>query len=433
MNFPASLDYLYGLQRFGIKLGLDNMRAITSRLPLLQKPLPAVHVAGTNGKGSVSIVLAEILRHSGLRVGLYTSPHLYCFTERIRIDGKPVSREEVARLADKVRLAAEGIPVTFFEATTAMALLAFREHGVDVAVIETGLGGRLDATNIIRPQLCVLTPISRDHSEHLGETLAEIAAEKAGILKPAVPVVVGRQSPEALAVALSAAAALEARVCLAGRDYSWAGDHHDLSVQVAAERIDGLTCPLPGRHQLDNFSQAVAAAIMLREQGVPVADDALRQAGRTAVWPGRLEWWACRQKILCDVSHNRAGIGSLADYLRDLQVARVHLVVGLSGARAPQEVLVPLENLIASVYAVPVCDGPGVPPARIAAWAAGQGLTCAEFPSAEAGLAAAVAASGADAPVVICGSLYLVAELGKKFQEGALPFVMLGRQPSSLP
>jgi dihydrofolate synthase/folylpolyglutamate synthase len=423
VNFTASLDYLYGLQRFGVKLGLENMQAIKSRLPLLQQPLPFVHVAGTNGKGSVSVMLAEILRHSGLRVGLYTSPHLHCFTERIRINANPVSRDEVARLAEKVRLAADGVPVTFFEVTTAMALLAFQEHRVDIAVIETGLGGRLDATNIIEPQLCMLTPISRDHSEHLGETLMEIAGEKAGILKAGVPVIVGRQSSEALEVILRGASALDARVCLAGRDYTWSGDHDDLSVNVGSVCIDGRACSLAGRHQLDNYAQAIAAAIQLREQGLPITVAALGEAGRTAFWPGRLEWWACRHKILSDVSHNRAGFDCLAGYLNDLQIAKIHLVAGLSGERVPEEVMMPLENFIASVYAVPVCYGPSLPTSRIAAWAAGLALPCQEFLSAEAGLVAAVAASGNESPVVVSGSLYLVAELSQKFKEGALPFI----------
>lgn len=423
MNYTASLDYLYGLQRFGIKLGLENMQAIKSRLPLLQKSLPCIHVAGTNGKGSVSIMLAEILKHSGLRVGLYTSPHLHSFTERIRIDGEPVSRDDVALLTGKVRVAADGVPVTFFEAATAMALLAFQERRVDIAVIETGLGGRLDATNIIEPQLCIVTPISHDHSEHLGVTLAEIAAEKAGILKPGVPVIVARQEPEALEVLLNTASLLDARVWLAGRDFSWEDVRGDLSVDVGHGRIDGLSCPLDGRHQRDNFCQAIAAAVKLREQGLSITDAAIREAGRSAFWPGRLEWWACRHKILTDVSHNRAGIGCLADYLDDLQITKIHLVVGLSGERVPEEVLMPLENFAASVYAVPVCYGPGVPTARIASWAAGLGLPCTEFHSAEAGLAAAVAASGDETPVVICGSLYLVAELREKFQEGNLPFI----------
>lgn len=422
MNYSASLDYLYGLQRFGIKLGLENMQAIKSRLPHLQKTLPCIHVAGTNGKGSVSVMLADILKHSGLRVGLYTSPHLHCFTERIRIDGEPVSRDDVALLAKQVRVAADGIPVTFFEATTAMALLAFQERRVDLAVIETGLGGRLDATNIIEPQLCIITPISRDHSEHLGESLAEIAAEKAGILKPGVPVVVGRQEPEALEVVLNTASSLDARVCLAGRDFSWEGDHADLTVVMGQERIDGLSCPLAGRHQRDNFSQAIAASMKLREQGLPINDAAIRETARGVSWPGRLEWWPCRQKILTDVSHNRAGISCLADYLNDLQITKIHLVAGLSGERIPEEVMMPLENFAASVYAVPVCYGP-VPTARTAFWAAGLRLPCTEYLSAEAGLAAAVAACGDEAPVVVCGSLYLVAELREKFQKGNLPFL----------
>jgi len=423
VNYTASLDYLYGLQRFGVKLGLENMRAIKNRLPPLQETLPCIHVAGTNGKGSVSIMLAEILRHSGLRTGLYTSPHLHCFTERIRIDGEPISREDVALLAEKVRVAADGVPATFFEATTAMALLAFQEHRVDIAVIETGLGGRLDATNIIEPQLCIVTPISRDHCEHLGETLTEIAAEKAGILKPGVPVVVGRQKPEALEVVLDTASLLDAPVCLAGRDFSWGDDHDGLLVDVGSDRFDGLSCSLDGRHQRDNFTQAIAAAVKLREQGLPITDAAIREAGRTAFWPGRLEWWPCRHKILTDVSHNRAGIGCLADYLADLQITKIHLVVGLSGERDPEEVMMPLENFVASVYAVPVCYEPTVPTARLANWAAGLGLPCKEFHSAEAGLAAAVASSVDETTVVICGSLYLVAELRQQLQEGSLPFI----------
>ena len=423
MNYSASLDYLYGLQRFGIKLGLENMQAIKSRLPPLQNTLPCIHVAGTNGKGSVSVMLAEILKHSGLRVGLYTSPHLHCFTERIRVDGEPVSRDDVVLLAEQVRVATDGIPVTFFEATTAMALLAFQERRVDIAVIETGLGGRLDATNIIEPQLCIVTPISRDHSEHLGETLAEIATEKAGILKPGVPVVIGRQEPEALQVVLNAASSLDARVCLAGRDFSWEGDHVDLSFVMGNDHINNLSCPLAGRHQRDNFSQAIAAAITLREQGLPINDAAIHETARTVSWPGRLEWWPCRHKILTDVSHNRAGISCLTEYLNDLQIEKIHLVVGMSGERVPEEVMMPLENFAASVYAVPVCYGPAVPTDRIANWAAGLGLPCTEFLSAEAGLAVAVAASGDETPVVVCGSLFLIAELREKFQEGNLPFI----------
>jgi dihydrofolate synthase/folylpolyglutamate synthase len=421
VDFPASLDYLYGLQRFGVKLGLTNMQELKARLPLLQEHLPCIHVAGTNGKGSVSVLLAEILRHSGLRTGLYTSPHLHCFTERIRIDGEPLARNEIALYAESIRLAAGDLPVTFFEATTAIALLAFQEHQVDIAVIETGLGGRLDATNTIDPLLCLITPISMDHSEHLGENLAAIAAEKAGIIKPGIPVVVGKQSQAALEVILSAADGQAAAVCLAGRDFSWQGGHDNLSVTVGDSRLDGLACILAGEHQLDNLAQAVAGAMQLRKLGVAIPDAAIHTAGATVVWPGRLEWFGDSRQVLLDVSHNLAGITCLANYLAEQKIFRIQLVTGLSGKRDPTEVLMPLAKSIAAVYAVPVSHETSVSTKQVAAWAEQQTLPVSEYVTAEQGLAAALKGAGPNEPVVVCGSLYLVAELRRALLEGRIP------------
>lgn len=418
MNFQESIDYLYGLQLFGIKLGLENMQALKGRLPLLQEPLPCIHVAGTNGKGSVSVMLAEILRHSGLNVGLYTSPHLHCFSERIRINGAPVSRDEINHLTEVVREAAADRPVTFFEATTAMALLCFKEHRVDVAVVETGLGGRLDATNIVDPLLCLITPISLDHSEHLGESLAEIAAEKAGILKKGVPVVVGRQAPEVAEVIQRVAESKNVPVVSAGQDYSWRGQHDNFAVAVDGLEINGLSCRLAGEHQLDNFAHAVAAAISLRRQGFEIPDQAIRNTGQCVAWPGRLEWVGDDRKVLLDVSHNRAGIECLAAYLQEEKISRIHLVAGLSGVRDPAHVFKPLEKIIAAVYAVPVSYGKTVPVHLVAEWASGRGIADQEYLTADAGLSAALAKSSASEPVVICGSLYLVAELRAKLLEG---------------
>jgi len=411
VDFSASLDYLYGLQRFGIKLGLENMRALKARLPALEEPLPSVHIAGTNGKGSVSVLLAEILKHSGLRVGLYTSPHLHCFTERIRINNVPISRKEMAVLAESVRQVSKGIPLTFFEATTAMALLAFKEHQVDIAVIETGLGGRLDATNVVEPQLCLITPISFDHSEHLGSSLAEIAAEKAGIIKSGVPVVIGKQELEVAEVLIAAATNHEATAHLADRDFRWQGTHDNLSIDVGDSHLGGLSCALAGEHQLDNFAQAVAAAFLLREQGVAVTDAAIRKAGKTVVWPGRLEWLGNSRQILLDVSHNRAGITCLANYLAEQNMSRVHLVTGLSGVRDPAEILMPLVKCAVAVYAVPVSYSPSVSTKQVVAWAEQQRLLVSEHAVAADGLAAALKGAKPNEPVVICGSLYLVAEL----------------------
>jgi dihydrofolate synthase/folylpolyglutamate synthase len=411
VDFTASIDFLYGLQRFGIKLGLENMYELKERLPLLREPLACVHVAGTNGKGSVSVLLAEILQHSGLRVGLYTSPHLHCFTERIRINGVPLKRAEVAVLAETIRLASADIPITFFEATTAVALLAFKERQVDVAVIETGLGGRLDATNIVDPQLCMITPVSFDHSEHLGDSLAEIAAEKAGILKPGVPVVVGIQPEEAKAVILNKATALDARVSLAERDFSWRGDHDALCIEVGNQRVKDLICNLAGDHQLDNYAQAVAGAMQLRKQGFAVPDSAISAAGETTVWPGRLEWCGDSRQVLLDVSHNRAGIDCLAGYLEQQEASGIHLVVGLSGVREPSEVLMPLVKYAVAVYAVPVSCGQSVTTAEVVAWAEKEGVPVSAYASSAEGLAAALSGVGNDEHVMVCGSLYLVAEL----------------------
>ncbi len=418
MDFQSSLDYLYGLQRFGVKLGLDNMRTLAARLPLLRGALPCIHVAGTNGKGSVSITLSEILRQSGLRVGLYTSPHLHCFTERIQIDGVPIDRQDVASLAAAIRAAAGDIPMTFFEATTAMALLAFKTRQVDIAVIETGLGGRLDATNIVEPQLCLITPVSFDHQEHLGETLVQIAAEKAGIIKCGVPVVVGKQTPDVAEVLLAAAAGRGAAVQLAERDYYWRGDHENLLFESGRVQIEGLCCALPGKYQLDNLAQAIAGALQLRAQGVEIPDDAIRAACREVAWPGRLEWQGHARQVLFDVSHNQAGINCLADYLAEQHLCGIHLVAGMSGRRVPAEVLMPLVKFASAVYAVPVSCETSVPTAQIVGWAEEHGLPALEYATADGGFAAALENAGHQATVVVCGSLYLVAELRKIFREG---------------
>lgn len=418
MNFQESLDYLYGLQFFGVKLGLENMHTLGSRLPGLHHHVPCVHVAGTNGKGSVSVFLTEVLRHSGLRVGLYTSPHLHCFSERIRIDGEPLERQALVALTEALQNATEGVPLTFFEATTAIALMAFHERKVDVAVIETGLGGRLDATNIVRPMLSLITPVSLDHCEHLGDNLAAIAGEKAGIIKREVPVVVGRQDTVAAEVILGVARSLNAPVHMAGRDFSQAGTHENLTVRGENYTVDGLACALPGGHQLDNLAQAVVAAILLRQQGLPVTDEALRLAGRTAVWPGRLEWWRGSRALLLDVAHNRAGIGCLADYLRQEGLSSVRLVVGMSGEREPCEVLMPLEGLARQLYAVPIAQVASVAPERIAAWGVDQAVPSMTYPTAREGFLAALADATQEEPVVVCGSLYLVAELRQLLLEG---------------
>jgi dihydrofolate synthase/folylpolyglutamate synthase len=407
-----SLAYLYDLQRFGIKLGLRNTRELLGRLGNPQSGLRCVQVAGTNGKGSVSVLLAEILRHAGYRVGLYTSPHLHCFTERIRIDGEVLARDRLPQLVQQVREASAGIAATFFEATTALALLAFRNAGVEVAVLETGMGGRFDATNVVEPALCLITPISFDHQEHLGATLAAIAAEKAGIVKPGVPVVSSAQPPEAAAVIAAAATSLGARLWQAGQDYQWGRESSAMWFLAGELELTGLHCALPGSHQLANYAQALAGAVLLDQRGLPIAAEAMRRGGVTARWPGRLEWWGTPPTVLLDGAHNAAGAEALASYLVEEVRRPVRLVAGLSGQRRPDEVLGPLAAArcqLKGLYAAPVYEGVAVPPESLVAWARDCRFPARAFASPKMAIAAAVAERDAEDVVVVAGSLYLVA------------------------
>jgi dihydrofolate synthase/folylpolyglutamate synthase len=404
-----SLAYLYGLQQFGIKLGLRNVRELLHRLGNPQTALRCLHVAGTNGKGSVSVLLAEILRHAGNRVGLYTSPHLHCFTERVRVNGEPLGLDRLPPLVEQLRAASSGLPITFFEATTALALLAFREAGVSAVVLETGMGGRLDATNVVVPELCLITPVALDHQEHLGETLAAIAAEKAGIIKPGVAVVSGLQAAEAAEVIAAAAARCGAPLWQAGRDFSWGSDQAGMWVRAPGVALDGLCCALPGIHQLDNYAQALAGAARLRQDGWQLPDLALRGAGLTARWPGRLEWWGEPPVVLLDGAHNAAGAAALARYLDETATRPVRLVAGLSGRRRPDAVLAPLRGQLRALYATAASEGAAVPPAELVAWAQQAELAARAFAAPAQALAAALAEREDGEVVVVAGSLYLVA------------------------
>jgi len=406
-----ALAWLYGLQRFGIKLGLQNVRGLLARLGNPQAGLRCVHVAGTNGKGSVSVLLAEILGHAGLRVGLYTSPHLHSFSERVRIAGEPLAEALLPELAGEVRAAAHGIPATFFEATTALALLAFRRAGVEVAVLETGMGGRLDATNVVEPALCLITPVSLDHQEYLGPDLAAIAAEKAGIIKPGVPVVSGVQLAAAGAVIAAAAAASHAPLWQAGQDYCCGGDHAAMWFRAPGTELAGLTCALPGSHQLANYAQALAGAARLRRDGWAISDAALCRAGASVRWPGRLEWWGDPPTVLLDGAHNAAGAAALASYLADTVRRPVRLVAALSGQRCPAAVFAPLAEtaLLRTLYAAPVPEGATVAPETVAAWAQERSVPARTYATAAAAFAAATAERTGNEVVVVAGSLYLVA------------------------
>src|SRR5271157_1950365 len=286
MNYPGSVEFLYSLgnEVKTAKLGLDRIGAVLEALGSPHRRGRFVHIAGTNGKGSTAAMIESALRAHGLRTGLFTSPHLAEPTERIRILGEPVSAERFAAAFDQVHAAAEGLldagaidlHPSYFETVAAMAFLIFAEEKLDWVVLEVGLGGRLDATNVVTPELCVVTPVDFDHEAYLGRGLEAIAGEKAGILKPGVPAVFARQRPEAAGV-------LEARAAELGVTVKRAGDFEirDLQIDSRGSRFSGIVCPLAGEHQIDN---AVTAALSLQALGVAPGGIAATH------WPGRLEY-----------------------------------------------------------------------------------------------------------------------------------------------
>ena len=293
-----AVAYIHSLYATGEKHGLDNMRALLSRLGDPQTGLAMAHVAGTNGKGSTCATLEAILRAAGLRTGLYTSPYLQRYNERIRIDGEPIGDEALTALVRDTApaveaLAAQNIRVAEFEYGTALALCAFARAQVDVAVIEVGLGGRLDPTNVIRPLVCAVTAVGMDHMQLLGDTIEQIAAEKAGIVKPGVPVVIARMDERAQRVIERAAGAANApaltlngseAVCL-----SAGARKQRVRFRIGDFLLDDAQLALPGAHQLDNAACALACALRLRER-FDIPDGALREGLACVRWPGRLEW-----------------------------------------------------------------------------------------------------------------------------------------------
>lgn len=323
-SYPDSVRYLYALgnEFKTIKFGLERIRTLLTALALPQRAFSTIHVAGTNGKGSTCAMIESALRASGLRTGIYTSPHLVEPTERIRINGTQVSADEFSAAFSEVhsvsnRLISDGLidmHPTYFETITAMAYLLFRSHGVERVVLETGMGGRLDATNVVDPMLSVITPIDFDHERYLGDTIPKIAHEKAGIIKPGRPVVFSRQRPEAQAVLERAAIENESEVIRAA---DWVAQ--DLHLDAYGSRFTAqgpvsipIQCQLIGAHQVENSLTSIAA---LHHLGV--AAEAIRKGIAETRWPGRIERVASSPDIFLDGAHNPAGAQALADYIRE--------------------------------------------------------------------------------------------------------------------
>jgi dihydrofolate synthase/folylpolyglutamate synthase len=397
------LSYLFSLEQFGIKLGLDNMSALVARLGHPERAFRSIHIAGTNGKGSVTAMVDAAIRAAGHRSARYTSPHLVDLAERFVIDGRPVARDTMISAVADVRDAVESLRAdgslnvqpTFFEVTTAVAFELFRRAGVETAVLEVGLGGRLDSTNVVSPIATAITAIALDHERYLGSTLAEIALEKAGIIKPGVPVVIGDLAPDALAVIERIARERGAEV-----------------IRSSAADAAAFTIGLRGRHQAANAAIAVRLLELLNVQGLAIPASAIAGGLADPGWPGRLDLrrLADGRELLLDAAHNPAGAASLASYLRERATAPLPLVFAAMRDKNISGILAALAPVIDSLVVTRASNPRSADPSAIAeqARAVAPSLPVSIEPTPGAALAAAWRQSNT---IVVAGSIFLLGDV----------------------
>lgn len=415
MSSRDALSFLFQLQSHGIQPGLHRIRWMMDRLGHPERRLPSVHLAGTNGKGSTASMMAQALREAGYRVGLYTSPHLIDFSERIQINGVPIPEATLIELTERLRRLFSKDPsvhYTFFEFTTALAFLYFAQAEVDWLVAEVGLGGRFDATNVLSPSVTVLTPVDYDHEAYLGDTLSLIAAEKAGIIKPRVPVVSGPQHPEALSVIEKTAEARGASLIRYGREFVGEGDDPSECAFRGQESVP-LRCPMPGRHQVDNAVLATAALLTLRDQGVSLSTEAIRRGIGAVRLAGRLETVQEAPLILLDGAHNPAGAAALAQAIGRIKPSRSGrscLIFGVMGDKKVAAMFHPLLPLFDEA----IFTRPGLPraadPASLIAFARFYPCAVTVQPRVSHAISGALETLRPNDLLCITGSLYTVGE-----------------------
>jgi dihydrofolate synthase/folylpolyglutamate synthase len=428
MTFDDLKDLLFARSNFGMKLGLDRMRAALALLGDPHRCAPVLHVAGTNGKGSTCAFAAASLAAAGLQVGLYTSPHLVHYCERVRVGGEPIAPARAAALLEEILArvpwalsggpggANDGDGLTFFELTTLLGFLAFAQSAVDVMVIEVGLGGRLDATNVVSPLACAIAPLGLDHQQYLGETLEEIAAEKAGIFKAGVPAVSAEQPAGAARVLAEAAARLGAPIVRAGVDYRFEGRDGQPFLYAGPRWTVAPDGPLAlaGRHQRGNAALACALLEAASARGLGVGPEHAARGLTTARWPGRLERAGERPLLLLDGAHNPHAAHALASALPEiLGTMPLQLVFGSLGDKDAFAIFQSLLPLCSGVHLCAPSSPRAASPGALAEIA--RSLSQATPARAHASVAEALGAARQDAgpagAVLCCGSLYLVGEV----------------------
>jgi len=334
-GYQRSLDYLYGLEKFGMIFGLTKIEEILDAVGNPHRDIQAIHIGGTNGKGSTAAIVASILRKEGYGVGLYTSPHLIRFTERMMVNEKEIEKEEVAELTEwmreKIEKAGVAPPFTFFDFTTAMVFLYFKQKMVDLAILEVGLGGRLDSTNVVDPLVSIITNIGKDHEDVLGKGIMRIAREKAGIIKEGRPLVTAATQPQALRLFSKICREKKASFFRVGKEFRYvSGGEGSFHYEGLHRKLWGLSLNLRGSHQMINATTALGAMEILDDLGYRVSNDAIVEGLKTVEWPGRLEMVSSSPRVILDGAHNPEGALSLRESLKkDFQYRHLILLIGI--------------------------------------------------------------------------------------------------------
>jgi len=429
-NLNDFLASLYQRHARGIKLGLETTRSILDAIGNPEREMACIHVAGTNGKGSVCAMLDSILRAAGIRSGLFTSPHLIAFNERIRVDGVAISDADLFNLLKDVDAAASGVAdrpgnrqPTFFEFSTVAALTHFHRADVRAAVLETGLGGRLDSTNVVDPVLSVITSIGIDHVSFLGERLEGIAREKAGIIKPGRPVVLGEMDDAARAEVLRVAAAQRAPVIRADEAVSVRrvrqdSDGQTLSIETGAGAYPRITLPLHGRHQVSNAAAAIAAAEYLDSlPGWTVSESHIRSGLESVSWPARGQVLARDPLVILDAAHNPSGAKALRAMIDEIEKDRpLGLIAGFADDKPPEGLLRCFAGRSRECWIVPLDSPRGRDPQAVVPLARGVGMNARGCPLDTAIDEARTWAADNDGFICITGSIYLAGEVLRRRQ-----------------
>jgi len=373
MEYNEVIDYILQMEKFGMKLGLSNITRLLSHLGNPHNDYPTIHVAGTNGKGSTVAVMEAILTAAGHRVGVYTSPHLVDFRERIKVNGKFIEKAYITDFFNKNRRKIESMPITFFEAVTALAFSYFKDEKVDVAVIETGMGGRLDATNVITPKVSVITNVETEHTKWLGFKVQQIAAEKAGIIKPGVPVVTAAQNLDARRVIRQAAHRNKSKLISIFDETHWviksiSKDNSELDIFTRSNKYYNLLLSLPGRHQLENAICAlIGIELFDQEAGTKTSSAAVANGFKNVRWDGRLQRISDSPDIILDVGHNPAAICRIREYFKEFYPEqRVIAVFGILSDKDYHKMLKELDRVAEIIILTRPMTGRAADPALLA-------------------------------------------------------------------